>query len=415
MDMFNCDDVEGEEKVGMHIHNRKLVDAAVDGEGYYLPQLGEVLNNRFRVTGYFGKGVFGSVLRCTDLSSPDNQEVAIKLLRQNDSHDLFKSSGLNEVKIHELLTKKDPERKYNIVRLVDSFTSQGHLCIVFEALDINLRQLINKYGRGEGLGLQAVKGIAFQTLKALYHVKRCGVIHADFKPDNLLISKDRCTVRVADLGSALLTSEEITKTPELVSRFYRAPEIVIGSAITHAIDMFSFGCCIYELATGTPLFNSKNPNHHLKLIMDVVGKIPKKILRSGEFTHEHFGPDDSFLESVWDSASEKPFQRKVYIGLPTRSVANELLRAYYIQSEREEVVLMADLVLKCVLADPEKRITPEAALRHPFFVKPQEKRKIGQQERIINNSNGSVNGENENTLTGGEEVNESTNGLIESS
>ena len=93
--------------------------------------------------------------------------------------------------------------------------------------DINLRELTKKYGRGIGLNIAAVSKYSAQMLISLYHLRNCGVLHADIKPDNILVSNSRTMVKLADFGSAMFSGDnEIT--PYLVSRFYRAPEVILG-------------------------------------------------------------------------------------------------------------------------------------------------------------------------------------------
>jgi len=365
IDMFDSDsDVEFDQvPVFKHGHVRNITGSSVDVEGYYRPQLGEILNNRYRVFGYFGKGTFGSVLKATDLTN--NETVAIKLLRNNDH---MTRTGLGEMKILEILTASDPEMKANTVRLLSTFVEREHLCLVFEAMDINLRQLIKMYGRDKGLGIEAVRAVGFKLLKALYHMKKNGVVHADFKPDNLLISKDRSEVKVGDMGSGFLTTEEFLPTPHLVSGYYRAPEIILGMSYGPALDMFAFGCCLYEFATGKLLFKSSTLNEHLKMIMDITGKFPKKMINMGVFRSEYFSDDFGFLRVVTDGGTNMPIVRKEHVGKPSRSISKEIWNSYKSSEQSdEEVVLLADLINKCLVADPDRRITPELALRHPFF------------------------------------------------
>ena len=90
-----------------------------------------------------------------------------------------------------------------------------------------MRELTKKYGRGIGLNIAAVSKYAAQMLISLYHLRNCGVLHADVKPDNILVSASRTMVKLADFGSAMFSGDnEIT--PYLVSRFYRAPEVILG-------------------------------------------------------------------------------------------------------------------------------------------------------------------------------------------
>ena len=93
--------------------------------------------------------------------------------------------------------------------------------------DLNLRELTKKYGRGIGLNIRAVRPYAAQMFWALYHLANCGVLHSDIKPDNILVSEDRTSVKLCDFGSAMFQGENEV-TPYLVSRYYRAPEVILG-------------------------------------------------------------------------------------------------------------------------------------------------------------------------------------------
>lgn len=104
-------------------------------------------------------------------------------------------------------------------------------------------------------------------------------------------------MKLGDLGSAFEINEAET-TEYLVSRFYRAPEIILGYDLGYPLDMFSLGACLYELATGAYMLPSRNNNHHLKLIMEIKGMVPKKMLAKCKFKDRHFDNDGNFLEYV---------------------------------------------------------------------------------------------------------------------
>ncbi|KAJ9063487.1 U4/U6 small nuclear ribonucleoprotein prp4, variant 4 [Entomophthora muscae] len=201
-------------------HNPALQDNWDDSEGYYRVTLGEVLNERYHVFSVLGKGVFSSVVKAKDLSDPE-KVVAIKIIRCNETmHRL----GLKEVDILKKLTEADPKNKRHVVRFECHFEFRGHLCMVFESLSMNLREVLKKYGKDVGIAIKAVRIYAQQLFLALSLLKKCDVIHADIKPDNILVSDSHNTLKLCDLGSASYSSDnEIT--PYLVSRFYRAPEI----------------------------------------------------------------------------------------------------------------------------------------------------------------------------------------------
>jgi len=176
-------------------------------------------------------------------------------------------------------------------------------------MDINIRQLLKKTSK-RGLDLKSVRIYGYKLLKALFHLKRQGIIHADLKPDNVLVNENRSIMKLGDLGSAFEADEHMELTPLLVSRFFRAPEIILGLPYSHPIDMFSYGGCMYELATGDVLLKSIDNNHHLELIMELKGTIPRKLIQTGIFNDTHFDKECNFLKHVTDKTTGKLFVKK---------------------------------------------------------------------------------------------------------
>lgn len=205
---------------------RGLVDSYDDAEGYYNFQVGEVLAERYEVVSAHGRGVFSSVLRAKDLlhSREGQNECAVKVIRANDT--MYKAGQMERVILRKL-AEADREGRRHCIRLLGSFEYRNHLCLVFEPMDMDLRALTKRYGRGIGLSLSAVRVYAQQMLVALLHLKNCGVLHADIKPDNILVNDRRTVLKLCDFGSAMFAGDnEIT--PYLVSRFYRSPEVRLG-------------------------------------------------------------------------------------------------------------------------------------------------------------------------------------------
>lgn len=179
-----------------------------------------------------------------------------------------------------------------------------HLCMVLEPLSMNLREVLKKYGKNVGLHIKAVRSYTQQLLLALKLLKKSGTLHADIKPDNILVNDNNLVLKLCDFGSASsITDNDIT--PYLVSRFYRAPEIILGLPYDYGIDMWSAGCTIYELYTGKILFSGKSNNQMLKFFMDLKGKIPNKIIRKGQFKDQHFDQNCNFLSHEIDKITER--------------------------------------------------------------------------------------------------------------
>lgn len=94
---------------------------------------------------------------------------------------------MEELVILKKLAGADPEDKRHCVRFISSFKYRNHLCLVFESLHMNLREVLKKFGRNIGLKLTAVRAYAKQLFIALKHLRNCGVLHCDIKPDNMLV------------------------------------------------------------------------------------------------------------------------------------------------------------------------------------------------------------------------------------
>ena len=160
-----------------------LLDTWHDPEGYYIVILGEILHKRYVVQASLGKGMFSSVVRCID-NEQNGKPVAIKILRNNEA---MRKAGLKEIGILEKFMDADPDGRKHIIRLEGSFDHKGHLCLVFENLSLNLREVLKRFGRDVGINLKAVRAYAQQMFVGLSLLRKCNLVHADLKPDNILV------------------------------------------------------------------------------------------------------------------------------------------------------------------------------------------------------------------------------------
>ncbi|KAJ5095499.1 hypothetical protein NUU61_004855 [Penicillium alfredii] len=344
----------------------RMMDNWDDPEGYYNVRLGELINGRYHVQQNLGKGMFSSVVRATD--SKTGGLVAIKIIRQNDT---MRKAGMKEIGILEQLHEADPDDKKHIIKFVRYFDHKGHLCMVFENLSMNLREVLKKFGRDVGLNLRAIRAYAQQIFLGLSLLRRCNVLHADLKPDNLLVNEQRNILKVCDLGSASPASEnEIT--PYLVSRFYRAPEVILGIPYDYAIDVWSIGCTLFELYTGKILFTGRNNNQMLHSIMECRGKYPPKLLRRGSLAHQHFDDMLNFHSTEEDRITGRLVTRIVDFKKPTRDLKTRLLgqgTRGMSDGDAKDLTLFVDFLDRCLSLNPEKRCTPAEALKHPFLAR----------------------------------------------
>ncbi|KAL1301687.1 hypothetical protein AAFC00_005902 [Neodothiora populina] len=348
--------------------DRSLLDDWDDPEGYYRIILGELLDGRYHVQTNLGKGVFSAVVRAHDTKT--DRLVAIKVIRKQES--MYKA-GMKEIETLQTLAEADPEDKRHLIRLERHFEHKGHLCMVFENLSINLREVLKKFGRDVGINIKAVRSYAQQMFLGLSLLRRCEILHADLKPDNVLVNENRSRLKIADLGSAVSASDnEVTDV--LVSRFYRAPEIILGIRHDYAIDMWSIGCTLFELYTGKICFTGPTNNQMLRAMMECRGRIPNRMLKKAEFWAQHFTRDGTFMSHEIDTVTRKEVVRPQSIIRPTPS--KELKSRLFSNAkglspaDAKELDLFADLLDKCLAIDPAKRITPNDALKHGFIMRP---------------------------------------------
>jgi len=361
-------DTHNEIAVAVPIPQAKELDIGMldnwdDIEGYYKIILGELLNGRYHVQSNLGKGMFSGVVRAMDVTT--KKLVAIKLIRSNET---MRKAGMKEIEILQKLNDADPEDKKHMIRLVRHFEHKGHLCMVFENLSINLREVLKKFGRDVGINLRAVRAYAQQMFLGLSLMRKCNILHADLKPDNILVNETRNMLKICDLGSASDASDnEIT--PYLVSRFYRAPEIILGMPYDFAIDIWSVGCTLYEMYTGKILFTGRTNNQMLRSIMDCRGKFTTKMLKRSQFAHIHFDEMANFRSVEQDKLTGKDTIKTLAFAKPSRDLRTRLVSASkgLTDVETKELNLFVDLLDRCLALNPEKRMTPTEALKHPFI------------------------------------------------
>jgi serine/threonine-protein kinase PRP4 len=400
LDMFASDDEDdeveeaGEEDLGAKgtVLDEKLLDNWDDPEGYYKLISNELVNNgRYRMVRHLGRGVFANVAQAEDRNSESDDAsrklVAIKMIRRNE---LMRKASQKEMDFLRKVNEADPQDKRHIIRLLGSFDHKGHLCIVFEHMSKNLRDLLKEETNGHGLGLAAVRVYAKQMFNGLQHLQNCQVIHLDLKPDNVLVSEDKKTIKLADFGTAVDRRDIIERTEYLVSRFYRAPEIILGMEISYPVDMWAVGCTVYELWTGKILFTGRSNNQMVKAFMDCLGWPSEKLLRKGLanniLDHFEFGSSMKFISREVDKQGQvstptsfsgptnfvQPNVRKLEqqkkINRDMKTRVHDAAKG--ITSDNPSVTELndlSDLLSACLHMNVEKRLTPKEAINHKFF------------------------------------------------
>jgi len=201
-----------------------------------------------------------------------------------------------------------------------------------------------KFNRFQGLSMSLIKRFAVQILQALVLTQQNRVIHCDLKPENILLkNSNRSAIKVIDFGSSCLSDKKVYTY--IQSRFYRAPEVILGMGYSCSIDMWSFGCILVELFTGYPVFPGDSELQQLLCIMEYLGVPSDEYL--GKATRKKiFFEKDGSPKIVPDSKGRvrKPGTKRLSEVL--KKADNSFIR----------------LVECCFVWEPAFRITPQQAL-----------------------------------------------------
>ncbi|KAF9792325.1 hypothetical protein BJ322DRAFT_998545, partial [Thelephora terrestris] len=314
-----------------------------DERGDYQVVTHDHLAFRYEVTDTLGKGSFGQVLSCRDHCT--GQSVAVKIIRNKKR---FHHQALVEIKILDNLRKWDPDDKHNVIKMTEHFYFRGHLCIAMELLSINLYELIKANGF-VGFTSSLIRRFTSQMLMSLSLMRHHRIVHCDLKPENVLLKHPaKSAIKVIDFGSSCLEHEKMYTY--IQSRFYRSPEVILGMSYHMAIDMWSLGCIMAELYTGFPIFPGENEQEQLSCIMEILG-VPEKEFINRSSRKRLFFDSTGAPRPVVNSKG-----RRRRPG--TKSLAQVL---------RTDDHLFVDFIAKCLVWDPERRMKPQAALRHDFI------------------------------------------------
>lgn len=286
----------------------------------------------------------------------------------------MKKAADKERSILLAIAARDPDNRRFCIRLLEHSEYRNHVAFVFEFQQMNLREALRKFGKDVGINIGAVRMYAKQLFVALRLLAELRIVHADIKLDNILCSGDLKQVKLCDFGSAFReTDVDNDPTPYLVSRFYRAPEIILGMPYDKAIDTWSVGACLYELFTGHVMFPGRSNNEMLRLVMAVKGRFPNKMIKTHQRQYDamkleaHFDADSKFRCVETDPLTNKPTIRLMEITGPTRDLGHVMRSSKAGSDDGKLVAHLADLLDKCVALDPTKRVAVADVLKHPFF------------------------------------------------
>ncbi|AOW01520.1 kinase-like domain-containing protein [Yarrowia lipolytica] len=205
--------------------------------------------NHYQKLEKVGEGTYGVVYKARDTLN-NNRLVALKKIRLEAEDEGVPSTAIREISLLKEM------RNDNIVSLYNIVHSDSHkLYLVFEFLDLDLKKYMESISPGVGLGADMVKKFMNQLILGTRYCHAHRILHRDLKPQNLLIDREG-NLKLADFGLARAFGVPLrTYTHEVVTLWYRAPEILLGGRqYSTGVDMWSIGCIFAEMVTRKPLF-----------------------------------------------------------------------------------------------------------------------------------------------------------------
>ncbi|KAJ3322035.1 negative regulator of the PHO system [Boothiomyces sp. JEL0866] len=291
-----------------------------------------------------GEGTYATVFK--GQSRLTNQFVALKEIH------LDPEEGAPSTAIREISLMKELKHQ-NIVFLHDVIHTEKTLTLVFEYMDQDLKKFMDS--QGGALPPQLIENFMFQLLRGIAFCHDNRVLHRDLKPQNLLINS-RLELKLADFGLARAFGIPVnTFSNEVVTLWYRAPDVLLGSRnYSTSIDLWSTGCIMAEMATGKPLFPGKNNEDQLLKIFKLMG---------------------TPSEQSWPGVSQLSEWKPNFPYTPPQDLG-----------PRFTMLGPAglDLMLRMLQYQPQMRISARDALTHVYFQEQLRQQQLANQQQMAN-------------------------------
>jgi len=288
---------------------------------------------RFEIAQKLGKGAYGIVWKAIEKRS--RQVVALK-----KCFDAFRNATDAQRTFREIMYLQALAGHDNLIRLqhVVKAENDRDIYLTFDHMETDLHAVI----RASILEEIHKKYIIYQLLKALKFMHSAELLHRDIKPSNMLLNSD-CHVKLCDFGLCRSVAEtqgpNSVLTDYVATRWYRAPEILLGSTrYTKGVDMWAVGCILGEMVSGRPIFPGTSTMNQLEKTLEVTGR-----------------PSAEDIESI-----HSPFAATMLESIPP---SHQVSLPELFPTASQETL---DLIGRCLQFNPDNRISAEGALAHPY-------------------------------------------------
>lgn len=308
---------------------------------FYSVQIGDTIFtilNRYQNLHPIGSGAQGMV--CAAYDTLLKQKVAIKKLSRPFQNVTHAKRAFRELKLMKITNHK------NIIGLLNVFTPDKDLeefqdlYLVMELMDASLCQVVQM-----DLDHERLSYLLYQMLCGIKHLHSAGIIHRDLKPSNIVVKSD-CSLKILDFGLARTAGSAFTMTPYVVTRYYRAPEIILGMGYTENVDVWSIGCIFGEMIRGSVMFPGTDHIDQWNKITELLATPPMSFL-------------DRLQPSVRMYCSNRPKQK----GYSFEELFPDEL---FPPGNKQKVLQARSLLTEMLVVDPMKRINVTQALNHPY-------------------------------------------------
>ncbi|RMB96741.1 hypothetical protein DUI87_26807 [Hirundo rustica rustica] len=238
----------------------------------------------------------------------------------------------------------------NIISLLNVFTPQKSLeefqdvYLVMELMDANLCQVIHME-----LDHERMSYLLYQMLCGIKHLHSAGIIHRDLKPSNIVVKSD-CTLKILDFGLARTACTNFMMTPYVVTRYYRAPEVILGMGYKENVDIWSVGCIMGELVKGCVIFQGTDHIDQWNKVIEQLGT-----------------PSADFMKKLQPTVRNYVENRPKYPGIKFEELFPDWIFPSESDRDKLKTSQARDLLSKMLVVDPDKRISVDEALRHPYI------------------------------------------------
>lgn len=373
-------------------------DPADRNVGYVGYQSKVRVTDKYRVIGFISSGTYGRVYKAVSRQGLPG-EFAIKKFKPDKEGEQITYTGISQSAIREMALCSELSH-YNVIRLVEIILEDKAIYMVFEYAEHDLLQIIHHHTQQPRHPIPAstIRSIMFQLLNGSQYLHTNWVLHRDLKPANIMVTSGG-QVKIGDLGLARLFYKPLhslfSGDKVVVTIWYRAPELLLGSRhYTPAIDMWAIGCIFAELLSLRPIFKGEEAKmdskktvpfqrNQMQKIVDIMGLPTKERwpllanmpeyqqlstlqppLTSHHHHHSHHSSSSStnthgnlekwYYSTISQGQTSAPLQPSAAANANPASLASLGTNGY-------------SLLAGLLEYDPEKRLTAEAALEHPFF------------------------------------------------